>query len=182
MDKPTRNLIQKTTQDARHLLETEFSRQLEGVFDILSDGAIAPEPGGHLDPAQKVVRRKIVAAIEHEKASGMSDREAVAAYLREASFTCLNRFTALKIRRRELDSRREDLAPEELLRLPVFVPTIRFCAPSYLPRNCLAPSFVTHILTPTIKRSNFSNQLVSRIAENDKNRFPDDRPFIWDSL
>ena len=97
MDKPTRNPIQKATQDARQLLETEFSEQLEGVFDILPDGTIAPEPGEHLDPAQKVIRRKIVAAVEHEKASGMSDREAVAAYLREASFTCLNRFTALKM-------------------------------------------------------------------------------------
>jgi hypothetical protein len=29
MDKPTRNLIQKTTQDARHVLGTEFSRHME---------------------------------------------------------------------------------------------------------------------------------------------------------
>jgi len=29
MDKPTRNLIQKATQDARHLLEAEFSRHME---------------------------------------------------------------------------------------------------------------------------------------------------------
>jgi hypothetical protein len=35
-DKSTRNLIQKATQDARHLLETEFSPQLEGVFGILA--------------------------------------------------------------------------------------------------------------------------------------------------
>jgi hypothetical protein len=29
MDKPTRNLIQKATQDARHLLETEFRLRME---------------------------------------------------------------------------------------------------------------------------------------------------------
>lgn len=97
MDKPTRNQIQKATQDARTLLETEFSQQLEGIFDIHPDGTIAPEPGAHLDADQRIVRQKIVAAIAHEKAGGMSDRDAVAAYLREASFTCLNRFVALKM-------------------------------------------------------------------------------------
>ncbi len=97
MDKSKRNLIQKATQDARKLLEDEFGRQLEGTFDILPDGTVAPEPGEHLDPAQRIVRRKIVAAIEHEKAGGLSKKEAAAAYLREAAFTFLNRFVALKM-------------------------------------------------------------------------------------
>jgi hypothetical protein len=37
MDKPSRNLIQKATQDARHLLEAEFSRHMEQMFreDVL---------------------------------------------------------------------------------------------------------------------------------------------------
>jgi hypothetical protein len=97
MDKPTRNQIQKATQDARTLLEIEFRQQLEGIFDIHPDGSIAPEPGAHLDADQRILRQKIVAAIAHEKAGGMSDRDAVTAYFREASFTCLNRFVALKM-------------------------------------------------------------------------------------
>ena len=97
MDKATRNLIQKATQDARQLLEAEFSRQLEGLYDILPDGTINAEPGSHLDAVQRIVRLKIVAAIEHEKAGGMSNGEAVSAYIRESSFTCLNRFVALKM-------------------------------------------------------------------------------------
>ena len=97
MDKQTRNLIQKATQDARNLLESEFGEQLEGVFDILPNGRIAPEPGKHLNPGQCIIRKKLIAAIEHEKAGGVSDAEAVANYLREASFTCLNRFAALKM-------------------------------------------------------------------------------------
>ena len=72
MDKSTRNLIQKATQDARRLLETEFSEQLEGIFDILPDGHIAERPGDHLDPHRRIVREKLVAAIEHEKAAGIS--------------------------------------------------------------------------------------------------------------
>ncbi|MFO7716193.1 ORF6N domain-containing protein [Desulfosarcina sp.] len=43
-----------------------------------------------------------MAAIAHEKAGGISGRDAVAAYLRVASFTCLNRFVALKMLDRDL--------------------------------------------------------------------------------
>jgi hypothetical protein len=49
MDKPTRNLIQKATQDARRLLEVEYREQLEGTFDIHLNGTIAPKPGSHLN-------------------------------------------------------------------------------------------------------------------------------------
>jgi len=97
MEKQTRNLIQKATQDARKLLESEFSEQLEGIFDILPDGHIAASPGEHLNARERIIRGKIVAAIEHETAGGASDAEGVAHYLREAAFTCLNRFVALKM-------------------------------------------------------------------------------------
>lgn len=97
MDKSTRNMIQKATQDARGLLESEFSEQLSGIFDIRMDGTIEPKPGKHLDEKQKVMREKLVTAVEHEKAGGVSDFEAVTAYLREAAFTALNRFVALKM-------------------------------------------------------------------------------------
>jgi|GEM_PF-4987604 len=73
MDRQTRNLIQKATQDARHLLESEFAEQLEGIFDIFSDGHIASSPGEHLNAEQCIIRGKIVAAVEHEKAGGVSD-------------------------------------------------------------------------------------------------------------
>ena len=97
MDKETRNLIQRATQAARALLEQEFGEQLEGVFDIQLDGTIAGEPGSHLDAAQRVVRTKLVAAIEHLSSSGQTIAEAVTGYLREAAFTTLNRFVALKM-------------------------------------------------------------------------------------
>ena len=97
MDKSIRNLIQKATQDARNLLESEFAEQLEGTFDILLDGHIATSPGEHLIAEQRIIRQKILAAIDHEKAGGVSDAEAVASYLREVSFTYLNRFVALKM-------------------------------------------------------------------------------------
>ncbi len=63
----------------------------------MPNGRIEPEPGEHLNPRERIVREKIIAAIEHEKAGGVSNAEAVAGYLREASYTCLNRFAALKM-------------------------------------------------------------------------------------
>ena len=97
MDKALRDELRKATQSIRGLLEKEFSEQLEGNFDILTDGKILPAPGPHLSAAQRVVREKLVAAIEHKQANGLSPEDAVAAYLREAAFTALNRFVALKM-------------------------------------------------------------------------------------
>lgn len=97
MDKTTRNLIQKATQDARRLVEKEYADQLGGTFDILLDGTILAEPGPHLDDREKIVREKIAEAIDHESAKGVSAAESVGTYLREAAFTTLNRFVALKM-------------------------------------------------------------------------------------
>jgi hypothetical protein len=97
MEKETRSAIETATQKARRLLEADFQEQLDGVFDVRADGRVADEPGAHLDAAQRRVRRKIVAAIEHKCAGGMKPAEAVADYLRDAAFTVLNRFVALKM-------------------------------------------------------------------------------------
>ena len=45
MDQTTRNHLQRATQDARRLLESEFAAQLEGTFDILPDGRSSPSRG-----------------------------------------------------------------------------------------------------------------------------------------
>ncbi|CAN5421028.1 hypothetical protein BH09VER1_BH09VER1_29580 [soil metagenome] len=98
MDKESRNLIQRATQDARRLLEHEYREQLEGLYDVLPDtGKIAEVPGAHLDADGRFTRTRIVAAIAHERSKLASDMEAIAAYLREAAFTTLNRFAALKL-------------------------------------------------------------------------------------
>jgi hypothetical protein len=97
MEKDTRNAIQRATQSARAMLEREVGEQLEGVYDIRLDGAIPAEPGAHLDEAQRLTREKLVAAVSHHAALGRTRAEAVGDYLREASFTTLNRFVALKM-------------------------------------------------------------------------------------
>ncbi len=96
MDKDTRNAIERATQQARKLLEEDFASQLEGTFDVLRTGEIA-RVGAHLKPQQVLQRDKIVAAIERKRASANDAADAVADYLREAAFTTLNRFVALKM-------------------------------------------------------------------------------------
>src|SRR6266496_2716524 len=97
MDKDTRNAIERATQRARKLLEEDFSSQLEGTFDVLRNGTVAAKGGAHLSARQALQRDKIVAAIEHKRAVGMTAVEAVTDYLRDAAFTTLNRFVALKM-------------------------------------------------------------------------------------
>src|SRR5208337_3473778 len=97
MDKSTRNAIERATQQARKLLDEDFSSQLEGTFDVLRSGVIASKGGAHLSAQQHSQRDKIVAAIEHKRAAGMTGVEAITDYVRDAAFTTLNRFVALKM-------------------------------------------------------------------------------------
>lgn len=96
MEKETRTRIQSATQAIRRLLEEEYTGQLEGTYDILRSGEIGVSVG-HLDERQQLVRERMVAAIRHKEAGGMKPYEAVADYVRDASFTTLNRFAALKM-------------------------------------------------------------------------------------
>jgi hypothetical protein len=97
MDKDTRNLLFNTTQAIRRLLEEEFSLQLEGTFDVHADGRIADQPGSQLSAAERLVRCRIVEAIQHRLAVGESAAEAVRGFQSEAVFTFLNRLAALKM-------------------------------------------------------------------------------------
>jgi len=97
MDKATRNAVERATQQGRKLLDEDFSSQLEGTFDVLRSGVIDSKAGAHLSAQQQSQRDKIVAAIEHKRAAGMTALEAVTDYVRDAAFTTLNRFVALKM-------------------------------------------------------------------------------------
>jgi hypothetical protein len=97
MDKGTRNAIERATQGARKLLERDFVSQLEGTFDVLRTGEVAIRGGGHLSAEQLHQRDRIVSAINHKRAAGMTSGAAVVDFIRDAAFTTLNRFAALKM-------------------------------------------------------------------------------------
>ncbi|ACE99666.1 hypothetical protein IP86_17530 [Rhodopseudomonas sp. AAP120] len=97
MDKDTRNAIERATQKIRRILQEDFAEQLDGVFDVRSDGRVAEEGGRHLSGRQLLLRDRIVAAVEHKRRAGMQPTDAVRDYIRDAAFTTLNRFAALKM-------------------------------------------------------------------------------------
>jgi hypothetical protein len=97
MDKATRNTIERVTQRARKILEEDFSAQLEADFDVHPSGEVAAKAGPHLSRRQAFQRERIVAAIQHKRAAGMDAADSVTDYLRDAAFTTLNRFVALKM-------------------------------------------------------------------------------------
>jgi len=97
VDRDTRSAIERATQRARKLIEEDFAAQLEGHFDVHRDGVVAAKAGEHLSARQAFQRERIVAAIEHKGAAGMIAADSVRDYLRDAAFTTLNRFVALKM-------------------------------------------------------------------------------------
>ena len=97
MDKDTRNAIERATQRLRTILEADFAQQLYGDFDVDPNGGWAEKAGRHLSAQRAVQRGKIIAALEHKRAAGLTPADCVADYLRDAAFTTLNRFVALKM-------------------------------------------------------------------------------------
>lgn len=97
MDRRTRTAIALAAQNLRRCLEEEYLEQLEGTFDVSQNGHIYEAPGAHLSPAERVTRSKIVGAIRYHQSAGLGDTEAVARFVRDAAFTTLNRFVALKM-------------------------------------------------------------------------------------
>lgn len=95
MEKELRNALNKAVVKARRLLEQEFQEQLEGAYNILPDGRVLDNAPG--DP---IVRARLLSVIAHHRAGGAAPKDAVESTVREAVFTVLNRFVALKMAER----------------------------------------------------------------------------------
>lgn len=96
MNDAQRQALSRATQSARSLLEDEFLEQLEGTFDIRSDGTIPADGPAALTPEERHARIEIMEALEAEH-EGPDASAQVHAFVREAAFTTLNRFVALKL-------------------------------------------------------------------------------------
>ena len=97
MDQDLRNTLNTATQRARRLLEDEFRTQLEGDFDLFTDGRVGDQAPAHLDRPQRLVRDKLLSALAHKTSSGAAPQESITLLLREAAFTTWNRICALKL-------------------------------------------------------------------------------------
>jgi hypothetical protein len=95
MEKEQRNALRTAVVKMRRLLEKDFQEQLEGTYNILPDGRVLESAPG--DP---VVRARLLDLAQHHRAGGATAPEAVDRVVREAAFTVLNRFAALKMAER----------------------------------------------------------------------------------
>ena len=93
MDKGTRTRIGRMTQDLRRTLEDDFASQLQAVYGVNPDGSVHDDHGR----ADSRARSRVLAALDHLSASGLSADEAVERYVRAAAFTTTNRLVALKL-------------------------------------------------------------------------------------
>ncbi len=97
MDKETRNAIERRPSRRASCSRRISRRSSKAPSTSMSTAPSRPKAGAHLSARQHSSARSIVAAIEHKRAAGMSAAEAVSDYLRDAAFTTLNRFVALKM-------------------------------------------------------------------------------------
>lgn len=92
-----RNRLERLLAQARLRLQDDLSAQASGRFGVDADGTIADEADLHLDHSQLIDRREVVEVVAFLRSEGNSPKEVVARLLREAVFTHLNRFVAIRV-------------------------------------------------------------------------------------
>ncbi|WP_349609035.1 Eco57I restriction-modification methylase domain-containing protein [Cupriavidus sp. DF5525] len=99
-DQTTRNRLQRFVNDARRVLEEEFTRQLQNDYGMDPNaGAVADLASlRHLNDAQRETARILRDTLAHYCASGdMDSKQGLDRIVREQAFTVLNRLAALRM-------------------------------------------------------------------------------------
>jgi len=102
MDKDTRKVLKTMVEKCRGLLEESISQMLQGHFGIYLEKkaglTIDPtERMSHLSEEDVTYREQVLVHLEHIKASGFKDPDALSQLIREVAFTHLNRLCAFKM-------------------------------------------------------------------------------------
>ncbi len=97
LDGTQRTSLERLVTRARRLLEDDLLERASGRFGIDPDGTIADEDALRLDPTALTQRRELVDVVDHLRSEGEDPAGAVGRLLREATFTHLNRFVAIRI-------------------------------------------------------------------------------------
>lgn len=99
-DQATRNRLQRFVNEARRVLEEEFTRQLQNDFGLdPTSGAVAELASlRHINDAQRETARILRDTLAHYQAGGGADaRQSLDRIVREQAFTVLNRLAALRM-------------------------------------------------------------------------------------
>ena len=96
MDKERRKNLRQVVTQCRRILEEEIARRLNYYGVDLNGTAVDPVQLRHLTQDDLEVRRRLDDAIAKQVAGGLTREEAVKRYMRQVSFTYLNRLAALR--------------------------------------------------------------------------------------
>ena len=99
-DQTTRNRLQRFVNDARRVLEEEFTRQLQSDYGMdPNDGKIEELSSlRHINDAQRESARILRDTLAHYCAGGeLGAKQGLDRILREQAFTVLNRLAALRM-------------------------------------------------------------------------------------
>ncbi|HHG5361328.1 Eco57I restriction-modification methylase domain-containing protein [Pseudomonas aeruginosa] len=99
-DQITRNRLQRFVNDARRVLEEEFTRQLQNDYGMDPNAGSVAELASlrHINDAQRETARILRDTLAHYTASGdMNATQGLDRIVREQAFTVLNRLAALRM-------------------------------------------------------------------------------------
>lgn len=99
-DQTTRNRLQRFVNDARRVLEEEFTRQLQNDYGMDPNAGSVAELTSlrHINDAQRETARILRDTLAHYTASGdMNASQGLDRIVREQAFTVLNRLAALRM-------------------------------------------------------------------------------------
>lgn len=99
-DQITRNRLQRFVNDARRVLEEEFTRQLQNDYGMDPNAGTIAELASlrHINDAQRETARILRDTLAHYTASGeMNASQGLDRIVREQAFTVLNRLAALRM-------------------------------------------------------------------------------------
>jgi hypothetical protein len=99
-DQTTRNRLQRFVNDARRVLEEEFTRQLQNDYGMDPNAGSVAELSNlrHINDAQRETARILRDTLAHYTASGdMNAIQGLDRIVREQAFTVLNRLAALRM-------------------------------------------------------------------------------------
>ena len=99
-DQTTRNRLQRFVNDARRVLEEEFTRQLQNDYGMDPNAGTVAELASlrHINDAQRETARILRDTLAHYSAGGdMNASQGLDRIVREQAFTVLNRLAALRM-------------------------------------------------------------------------------------
>lgn len=110
LDAPQRTQLEKFVIGVRRRLEHDLADQAEGRFGFHADGTVEDDDALSLDASAMLARHELREVIDHLKSLGETSAGAVRRLIREATFTHLNRFVAIRV------AEEGGLLPESLAR------------------------------------------------------------------